>query len=790
MKTFSKLTKLLTIIAMMSASTALAQPIVKTDTRFARGATMAFGRLTLTANGASVKERGFCWGETKTPTINDAHSKEYLSNNGLIFVMRNLTPATMYYARAYALTADSTVVYGDVIKFCTLPMGTVGWGYDNGGSAAENDRINAAVGSCADYWNKLTNITGLYLNVHYGAQTPTADCSYGGWMRVGPNASYQKTGTIMHEALHAIGVGTHSIWNGAGTPLRAGNGTGQWLGDRANDVLRFWDNNNTATLTGDGTHMWPYGINGAHEDSGSEVLYMGTSLLAQAIGEDGLPCTTQRPFGSPAYVFTQEDDVKYYIKNESEDCGLYSSYLVEDANRKLVWKTMTADEAAANDQAAWYVTFTPATQYYHFRNASTGNYIHVDNLNTVTTAGFSAIVKNTPSEKESFHLMRSRIDVTSSTGSLITSQRGYWIIAPSTSSANPPAMTAATDGSVKAQAFDLGNTAKQQRWLILSADQAKAMEDSGTQASRELFNKNKAFVEQIISTPHWELVEGTDNSINETVAQLTAQCNEATSSAEISTLAEQILEAGKNYLLTVEAKETEHPFDLTVFLANPNFDIDASGWTTSSGYAWNHSEVEYYEKNATFHQTIKNMPKGRYVLHMQGFQRPGSYTDTYNQYAAGTDNVKVKLFINTTTTSALIKNIMEDRQPARVHNDDKQMSDGKWIPNTMASAQAYFAKGLYDNEVVAYWQPNTGSFGDLRVGMSGTNNSTSWWTIFDNFRLGYCGPLTDEEVTGIRTTEFGKTVGEGVVYNLSGQRVEGKNLPAGVYIVNGRKVAF
>ena len=71
--------------------------------------------------------------------------------------------------------------------------------------------------------------------------------------------------------------------------------------------------------------MWPYGINGAHEDTGSEVLYIGNGLITQALGEDGLPPTGG--FATPAYVFEQEDHVKYYLKNEDETAGLYTSYL-------------------------------------------------------------------------------------------------------------------------------------------------------------------------------------------------------------------------------------------------------------------------------------------------------------------------------------------------------------------------------------------------------------------------------------------------------------------------------
>jgi len=56
-------------------------------------------------------------------------------------------------------------------------------------------------------------------------------------MRVGANASYQQPGTIMHEALHGIGVGTHGIWwNGE---MRSGGDRGDWLGGRVTEALRF-----------------------------------------------------------------------------------------------------------------------------------------------------------------------------------------------------------------------------------------------------------------------------------------------------------------------------------------------------------------------------------------------------------------------------------------------------------------------------------------------------------------------------------------------------------------------
>ena len=77
-------------------------------------------------------------------------------------------------------------------------------------------------------------------------------------------------------------------------------------------VVRFLDNNTTGTLNGDYQHMWPYGINGANEDNGSDILYIGNSLICQALGEDGLQHTSKE-FAQPYYALNQEDNIKYYI---------------------------------------------------------------------------------------------------------------------------------------------------------------------------------------------------------------------------------------------------------------------------------------------------------------------------------------------------------------------------------------------------------------------------------------------------------------------------------------------
>lgn len=446
-------------------------PEVITHGYVARGSTMALGRSTV--NGVSTSnllEQGFCWSTSPNPTVLDNRSSKYHTQNGQIYLMENLEPSTIYYVRAYAISKSYAVGYGEVVKVITLPAGKVIWSYDNGADAAANARINAAVEDAVYYMNTWTSINGLHANVHYGSGTPTADCSYGGWMRVGPNASYQRTGTILHELGHAIGVGTHSVWNGGSTPMREGNGTGYWTGERATAAVRFFDNNTTSRLNGDGTHMWPYGVNGAHEDTGSAMLYISNTAIYQALGEDGLPPTGG--FCTPAYVFEQEDTIKYYIKSEHQNYGLYTSYLVQNEKGHLVWQTLTASEALANENAAWYITFNPVNCYYQLRNAATGAYM---TYAATGANGIRTVVKAEAGANENFHLMRSRIDVKIGSGNDAMNVRGYWIIHPENKS-NPATLVAASNGAVSTASFNLGNNVAIQRWLLLSGDEVTQFE--------------------------------------------------------------------------------------------------------------------------------------------------------------------------------------------------------------------------------------------------------------------------------------------------------------------------
>ncbi|MCQ2234544.1 MAG: hypothetical protein MJZ24_07400 [Paludibacteraceae bacterium] len=432
-------------------------PVVTTNERVARGATMAFGRASFAGN--NIMERGFCWATHPDPLVTDNRSTLSYNNNGAIYVMQGLQPATIYYIRPYAISTSYAVGYGDAVKIATLPMGNVSWTYNNGGSEEENDRINKAVADAVDIWNNLTSINGLHISVSYGASTPTADCSYGGSMRVGPNASYQRTGTIQHEMCHAAGVGTIDRWYNSAV-YRENVSGGFWLGERTDQVLCFLENSDDAHLKGDKTHFWPYGVNGANEDDGSRMLYYANALIIQALGEDFLP-PVYGAFASPAYTFTQNDDRLYYLIPANSVFGSNIKVLKAGENggcsiEQKNWKSVLDDDACA-----WQIRFNPVTQLYEVRNSANG----------LALANAENQVLGAANESFGIQMLGSRQNVAND----YFNMKSYWLVFANGTN-QPKTLSANNDGqTVSPASFDHQNSASQQRWILLPKADLKVL---------------------------------------------------------------------------------------------------------------------------------------------------------------------------------------------------------------------------------------------------------------------------------------------------------------------------
>lgn len=751
-----------------------AEKSVTTSKTWLSGATTIYARMTVTGlTSSAIKEQGLCYSTSGTPTIDSLTSKTYLSNNGNIYKISGLQPSTVYYIRAYVQPRNGDVIYGDVRKAVTKPGGKITYGVF-GFSGEADTRVQAAAKEGVELWNEYTGIKGLYFNINYGSGTPTADCSYGGYMRVGPSASYQATGTILHEGLHAIGVGTLGLWNGSSW-MRGGSNSGVWRGVRVNRVIKFWENDQSATLKGDGTHMWPYGVNGAHEDTKTQVLYVGNSMLAEALGEDGLSPTSSQ-FATPSYVFEQDDSTKYYIRNEKY--GLSTSYLTEGMMKRLRMITMTEEEAARNDSAAWYVHFDPVTCYYTLKNAATGHYV---TYSASGTNGFKLSDVATPTAKEKLHFMPSCVDAVDADGYTL---QGFWLAYVSNNT--PTALALNSSKSIQAVSWSFIESASQQRWVIVDAGELNTMNSKLLAASKASLDEILSHIAAVQAVSHEETTAGADAALADKVASIKAKAEATTSPEDIDALVEEATTALKNFLAKVRATDETNPFDLTFMVQNADL-AAATGWSASPTISY--GVGEFFEKTFDMNQQFTKMPAGVYELKAQGFQRPGTAANVYTDWKAGTNSVTTTLYVATASTK--LCNIMADAQTKSLGGAESNVATGVYVPNNMQAASIYFGKGLYENAV----RDTLLRQSTLKVGIKCTSSNSSYWTIFDNFRLYYYGTPADDP-SGIRTlrTEAEATQGKRQgIYSMGGTLISRDasklaTLPKGLYIVNGRKV--
>ena len=786
-------------------------PTVVTDKRYARGSIAAFGRMTVSGvDAADILEQGFCYSTEPNPTVKDQRTTKYLENNGRIYVM-DTEPATIYYIRAYAITKNYAVGYGDVIKISTLPKGQVTYTYDNGGDAGHNDRINSALTTATTYWSNYTSIQGFNVSCVFSPGTPTADCGYGGNMRIGTNSG-QRAGTCMHEMNHGIGGGTIPIWGGYEvSPLRKGI-NGDWAGDRANEVLRFWENRDDLTIFAahDGAHwamrdanttsyyqnpyLDKYAVNGAHLEpyawagpqnwNDTEILYIGNSLINQGFCEDGLIPVNyySGAFCLPAYVFEQDDNQKYYIKNEDEEFGLYTGYLVESKNRIVKWTETTAGQVTDNDSAAWYITFDPATQYYILRNAATGNYL---SYSTSGTNGIRTAVTDTPGNNEKFHLMKSRVDLNVGTGNEEMTMRGYWIIHPAAST-NPDCLTARINNFTGTEAVNLYDSSSPQRWLFLKASETAQFENSTKNELLGQLEEAIAQVREMAATPHTEDMAGTDAALENALTGIEVRAESAGTEA-LHLLLDEVRAAGMAFLANATPAEAEMPFDLTFLMENPAIDSN-EGWSAQPTF--NFSCCEYFQTAFDFNQTLDDMPAGTYKLTAQAFQRPGDYATAYRDFQNGANNVNTTLYIN--NTSAKIQHIASEAKKRQVNDDDvKVTGPDAYLPNSMEGASNYFKRRNYNNEVITTIKDEGVT---MRLGLQCPDAPSNYWTVFDNFNLYYYGTMSKDQVTAIKDVlqKEGRTDNHAstAIYNLQGIKVGDSldGLPKGIYIVNRKKV--
>ena len=104
----------------------------------------------------------------------------------------------------------------------------------------------------------------------------------------------------------------------------------------------------------------------------------------------------------------------------------------------------------------------------------------------------------------------------------------------------------------------------------------------------------------------------------------------------------------------------------------------------------------------------------------------------------------------------------------------------KNLTNTMKDGNVYYYKlAIKDGNVGFYWGATGGAAFEM------TKPSTAYLTVPVTIKVqGFVLNLEEGETTGIATVVTNE---DAPIYNLQGIRMNGKNLPKGIYIQGGKK---
>ena len=266
------------------------------------------------------------------------------------------------------------------------------------------------------------------------------------------------------------------------------------------------------------------------------------------------------------------------------------------------------------------------------------------------------------------------------------------------------------------------------------------------------------------------------------IADALAQVEGAKNSNEINTATNALREKGVAFLKSEDAwPASGQRWNMTLLLANPDFNTDANGW--SGDPVCNYGVAEHYNKNFDTYQTLTGLKNGVYIVEVNALYRTG-VNDGGTAYKNGTENIPAMLYANEQTQKvASLYSYLYDGETAGFGGTD--LKNG--YVNSMYTASLCFAQNLYPNSLEV-----SVTDGTLKLGLKSQGRKNDCWCCFDNFRLLYSRTNTDNIKDILGDTQ------EVDVYTVSGVKVRNKmkssevlkGLPKGIYIINGKKVVY
>lgn len=249
----------------------------------------------------------------------------------------------------------------------------------------------------------------------------------------------------------------------------------------------------------------------------------------------------------------------------------------------------------------------------------------------------------------------------------------------------------------------------------------------------------------------------------------------------------------KEDLLAEMAVATEeNPADATFLITGQGFNRNDTNrnnaWEGTPALGGDNTNFCAEKFNTTFdvYQTLTNVPNGYYIVTVQGFYRNGGFAEAAAAHNAGTEALNAVLYANNESTPIM-----------SIFAESKEAAEGGWgteteagyIPNNMANASNVFTAGAYaTNKLLVCVEDGT-----LTIGVKKEAVTENDWTIFDNFELSYLGKEcvaidgVNADGTGINADNFAVYTLTGVLVKAEANKADLKNLPAGIYIVNGKK---
>ena len=701
----------------------------------------------MSASGSNLLERGFCWAENPNPTVLDHHTSYSQTNDETnyspVYVMYDVQPSTEYWVRAYAMTKTYAVGYGEPVRVITLPKGETTYTFLWNGDEEHNLWLDNAMREATAYYNTWTAIKGFHPTANYSPGTETADCSYGGWINVGPWRC--NTGTMVHEMMHGTGVGQHGrYWS---QELHPGGDAGPWwLGERANRVCHFFENYDSSrgnyNCNGDGVHI-------CYEGNGNDMQQIRSCILAQALYEDGLPAVYDG--ACPFYSFESIDTLHYYITNY--EYGATTKYLCETLGGALSYKAPESVAAMLSDDSfAWDIIYDKMTGLYFIKNHQSGKYFRFSGSTVSLTAA-------KPSTAETVQLMPARIMGEIKAGGNVIQKKPYWF-ARGNRAEYPPvmAMDGATRTNVSVPQLNFANSATPQFWMIFTPEELNDIETAHSAADLARLERIIAGSKTVAATKHVETTTGQDEAflaVVDNVEQAKSDYTAEETVEAVQTLFSNLFE----YLPAIEVTDS---IDITFVIDDPDL-LTGENW---QGLPQLSDGMLRTTNTATFTATTQipaRMPAGNYGLLVRGFQRPGTASASVSDYMGGTNKVKAQITFN--NRSQYIKHIAQGGAEEKLNQGGTESNySGIYVPTNNNAFAAYLNAGRYDNWLKAHSVAR-----NMSVGVKLTQQVDNDLLVVDGFKLFYYGEYDPTGVEDATAREASSEI-EGY-YDLNGMRI-------------------